>query len=74
MLVELRAGLYGMNVNSLLSLVFSLASPCGIGSVGRWLKDALTGLRMFLLYMSVVIREVLLREFECQDPRFLLSL
>ena len=35
--------------------VFSLAGLCGIGGVDCWLKDALTGLRLFLLYTSVVI-------------------
>jgi len=59
MLVELRAGLYGMNVDSLSSSVFSLAGPSGIGSVDCWLKDALTGLRWFLLYTSVVIIRIL---------------
>ena len=53
--MELRAELYGMNVDSLSSSVFSLADPCGFGNVDCWLKDALTGLWLFLLYTSVVI-------------------
>jgi len=47
MLVELRAGLYGMNVDWLSSSVLSLIGPgilaqrgCEIGSVDYWLEGA----------------------------------
>lgn len=61
-----------MNVDSLSSSVFPLAGPyilaqwgCGIRSVDCWLKNALTGLRLFVLYTSVVIATPAVEGSEC---------